>query len=228
MISFIIPVYNEEKNVPLIVKEIEETMDSIEFEIIFQEDGSSDKTPQLISELSQNKRHIHSFSSKNRLGKGGAFREGVSNAKGEIIVLIDADVATHPKEIHNFLPYFDEGYDILVGSREVKGAKRIPDQPFYRKLLGKGYSLMVRTLFWTNLIDYQCGFKMFKKDVFNSITIENTGFEFDTEIIAKATKLKMKIKELPITWSDKGNSSVSLYPDVFKMFLGLIKLRFKL
>jgi len=135
-------------------------------------------------------------------GKGYTLRKGLETAVGDIICFIDGDIDIHPGEIHNLLPYLCY-YDVVIG---IKRLDRLPPR---RRLVSFGYRLLVRFLFRLNISDTQTGLKIWKKDKLPDFKID--GFGFDLELLVKARKAKLRIKEVPINcriYSKVGLSSI--------------------
>ncbi|PIP24969.1 MAG: hypothetical protein COX34_01390, partial [Candidatus Nealsonbacteria bacterium CG23_combo_of_CG06-09_8_20_14_all_36_12] len=156
---------------------------------------------------------------------------GMLEAKGEYRLFTDADNSTSIDQVEKMWPYFKQGYNIIIGSRDVKGAVLDPPQPWLRNLiLGEGFKLLRKIIagLW-ELEDTQCGFKCFTKkaaeDVFPKCKINR--FAFDPEMLIIAKKLGYKIKEIPIVWENDLESKVK-FKGMVKMGLDLLKIRLNL
>ncbi|MBI2041773.1 MAG: glycosyltransferase family 2 protein [Candidatus Nealsonbacteria bacterium] len=227
-LSVIIPAYNEEKRLPKTLEDIGAYLSRQNYssEIIVVDACSSDKTPDIARKFS-----VKLLEVKNCQGKGQAIREGMSAARGSIRLFTDADNSTSIDQIEKMLPYFGQGYDVVIGSRDIKGAVLNPPQPFLRKMiLGKGFRLLRKFIvgLWS-IQDTQCGFKCFSQksasDIFPKITI--MGFSFDAEALILAKKFGYKIKEVPVVWVNDLNSKVKP-SHMVKMLLELIKVKLNL
>jgi len=119
----------------------------------------------------------------------------------------------------------DDGADLAVGSRDLRTSVIVRPQPLSRRVSGSIYGLLARALLDTHIKDFQCGCKVFRRDVWNSLTITCDGFGFDTELIAKAHKEGFVIIEVPITWSNQFDSKVRITRDVLPMLKCLLKAR---
>src|SRR3989344_3843897 len=168
---------------------------------------------------------------KNCQGKGQAIREGMAGAQGSYRLFTDADNSTSIDQVEKMLPYFRQGYDVVSGSRDIKGAVLNPPQPFLRKMiLGRGFRLLRKLIIglWS-IQDTQCGFKCFSEkaalDIFPKITI--MGFSFDAEALVLAKKLGYKIKEMPIRWVNDPESKVKP-AHILRMLLELMVIRLNL
>lgn len=202
MISIIIPAYNEEGRIGNSIEKISKYFVNEDYEIIVIDDGSSDRTREVVSKFENVKLNEKR---KNR-GKGYSVKEGIFMSKGEIILVSDADLSTPIEEFAKLNKYLGK-YDIIIGSRALKDSK--VQNNIFRKLLGRFGNLLIRFVV-KDIKDTQCGFKLFKADVakklFNKQTID--GFGFDFEILFLAQKNNYKIKEVPVVWKNAEGSKV--------------------
>lgn len=236
-LSIIIPAYNEEVNfkkgalerVSIYLKKF-----PYSFEVLIVDDGSKDNTGKLIKNFIKNKRHWQLVENLHQ-GKAGTIATGVKLAKGENILFTDFDQATPLSEIEKLLPFLEKDYDVIIGSREVKGAKR-EKEPFHRHLMGKGFNFIVKLLVFKGINDTQCGFKLFKTKVARQlfsqlkvykpekINIAFTG-AFDVELLYLAIKRGYKIAEIPVYWQHYKTTRVSPIYDSLRMFIDVVKIR---
>jgi len=228
-ISIIVPAFNEapclEKNIMAIREAIQRITRS--YEIILAEDGSTDGTDIVSKKLAvENPWIIHSHFAE-RLGKGGALKRAFRVSSGELIIFMDADIATSLNCLPQMIGEIERGYDMAIGSRRIRGSKskRSPS----RTLLSWIYNLFVRILFGTGVYDHQCGFKAFRRNMVESVIddVQSNSFIFDTEFIVIAKNLGFSIKEFPVIWAEPESrlSKVQLLRDGFRMGLQLLKLR---
>lgn len=227
-ISIIIPAYNEEKIIRKSISKVIEFLEheKIEYELIVVDDCSTDRTGVIIKNF--NSKKVILIKNKNNMGKGCAIKEGILNAKKDLILFSDADLSTPIKELSNLLKYIDD-YDIVIGSRRIDGSLIKIKQPFYRTIPGRIFPILVNLMILRGIKDTQCGFKLFKrnaaKDIFQKQRIK--GFCFDVEILYLAKKAGYKIKEVPITWNNSADSKVNIIADPIKMFIDLLKIWFR-
>lgn len=224
--SVIIPAYNEqlvlEEAVDRVVALLSEVDD---YEIVIVEDGCSDYTPVMAAELRMryaNVQHIHSAV---RLGKGRAVAEGIRAARGRVIVLMDADMATDPAELLRFIQIVGRGdTDLLIGSRyhDESRASRTSLRLLYSRL----YNKAARVLLGSRIRDHQCGFKVFDGDAMRSILpfVKSDQFFWDTEVLAIAQWFGYRVREVPITWKEGTASKVRLFRTPIEMFSALVRL----
>jgi glycosyltransferase involved in cell wall biosynthesis len=224
-ISIIIPIYNEEKRIRRGLDRILDycNKQKWEFEIIVVEDGSSDSSAKIVNEFSLKDDRVKLLSLGKRYGKGGSILKAIESCKKDKIGFIDVDLSTDPSEFSKLIRYGDE-FDIVVGSRILRGTLGPIKRPLYRSILSFTYSKISACLFDTKLQDLQCGFKLFKRDSILKIlsSIKTNGFAFDTEFLVKSSLYGLKIKEEPIIWQHDYGSKLNVYKAVFHMSKDLI------
>lgn len=227
-LSVIIPAYNEEKRLPKTLAAVKDYLakQAYSYEIIVVDAGSSDRTADIAREFA-----VRLVEVKNSRGKGQAVKEGIMAARGDFRLFTDADNSTSMDQVEKMWPYFNNSYDVVIGSRDIKGAILKPPQPFLRKyILGKGFRLLRKLIvgLW-DIQDTQCGFKCFSAkatlDIFPKITI--MGFSFDAEALILARKFEYKIKEMPVTWINDLESKVRP-GHVIKMLSELVMIKMNL
>lgn len=232
-LSVIIPAYNEERRLPKTLEEIDKYLrkQSYDYEIIVVNDGSKDKTAEVVRGRASAIQNLRLIDNKENNGKGYVVRQGLLEAKGEYRLFTDADNSTSINQIEKMWPEFKKGFDIVIGSRDIKGAVLDPPQPFLRNvILGKGFKLFRKFVIglW-RIQDTQCGFKCFKKEAAERIfpKCKITRFAFDPEILVIAKKRGYKIKEIPVLWKNDPESKVK-FKSMLKMAADLIKIRLNL
>ncbi len=224
-LSVIIPAYNEEKRIGPTLWKIAAFLSrqSYKSEIIVVDDASFDRTRAVVEDFPTDKVPVRLLTNNKNIGKGAAVRRGMQQAKGAHRLFSDADLSTPIEEVEGFLK-LSPPYEVVIGSRRVKGSNVAKRQPALREASGRIFSLLVRLFTVRGFIDTQCGFKMFTAkaadEVFKRQTINRFGF--DVELIYIAKKLGFKIKEAPVTWVDSPDTRVRLLRDAPKMFLDLL------
>ncbi len=225
--SIVIPAYNEEKRItPFLLSLLDFSRKMKEIEVIIVNDGSTDKTLEIIQTLTKENKLIKIVSYKQNQGKGWAVKQGIESAQGEKIVFIDADGSIPPTEIPKMLEKLDQ-YDIVVGDRtspysDVK-------QSTIRRIIGIIFNSYVRILFQEDIPDHLCGFKGFKKHIAKELfkELKTYGWIFDVELFYIIKKKNYLWFMLPISWEYKNDSKLNLL-DPMKMALQLLFLRWKL
>jgi len=224
-ISLIIPAYNEEKLITSSIKTILTYMlkNKYNFEIIIVDDGSKDTTTKKVRSIKD--KHVKLILYKPNKGKGNAVKTGMLAAKGDLLLFLDADLSTPIEEIEKFIPQTKK-YDVVIASRALKESKIKVHQPFYREFIGKVFNKMVQLLAVGGIKDTQCGFKMFTRKAANIIFKRQRihGWAFDVELLFIAKKYRLKIKEMPVTWINEGDSRVSPIKSSIQMFLQILKI----
>jgi len=198
-----------------------------DYEILVVNDGSKDNTAKLVEELKPQIANLKLINNKVNHGKGYVVRQGMLTALGEYRLFTDADNSTSIDQIEKMWPWFEKGYDVVIGSRDVKGAVLDPPQPFIRRFIGQIFKLIRKIIcdVW-GLQDTQCGFKCFRgevaEEVFSRTKIDQFSFDVETLLIAKI--LGYKIKEIPVLWRNDPKTKVTL-KSAIKMLPDLIKIR---
>lgn len=231
-LSVIIPAYNEEKRISKTLLEIDKYLlrQSYDYEIIVVSDGSKDKTGEVVKGLMPKIKNLRLIDNKENHGKGYVVRQGLLAAKGDYRLFTDADNSTSIDQVEKMRPYFEQGSDIVIGSREIKGAVLDPPQSWVRRKKGAAFRLAANIFsgLW-DIRDTQCGFKGFTQkaaeDILPRCKIDR--FSFDAEILVLAKKLGYEIKEVPITWKNDPDSKVK-FKNMAKMGFDLIKIRMNL
>lgn len=221
-VSVVIPAYNEEKRLPHTLRAVVTYLkkQSFDWEIAVVNDGSKDKTADVVKGFSVEDARIQLLSYGGNRGKGYAVRYGMMHVHGEIQVFMDADNSTSIDHIEKFIPFTAQGYDVVIGSRDVAGADISVHQPKWKELLGDLGNIWIQLWAVPGIKDTQTGFKLFTKkastDVFPYLTIDRWGF--DVEALAVARMKGYKISEQPVRWINDPNSKVaaSAYLEVLK------------
>ncbi len=228
-LSIIIPCYNEKERFKEGILHFLNYLNNkkYQWELILVNDGSKDETLKLMEEMSRKNENVKVISYKINKGKGHAIKVGVKKARGDIILFSDLDHSVPISTIESFFKYFNNGYQVVVGSRRVEGSKFIRKQNFLRENLGRGFTLLVRIFVDWKIKDATCGFKAFTneaaKRIFSSVSIY--GWAFDAEILFLCKKYGYKYAQAPVSWQDVKGSKVSIGKDIFGSFFGLVKIR---
>ncbi len=219
LLSIIFPAHNEEKRLP---SALEQTLAFLQkqaytAEVIVVENGSSDRTLEIAQAAAAGAPNLKVLHETGR-GKGLAVRAGMLAASGEYRMFCDVDLSMPISEISRFLPPALNGVDIAIASREARGAIRYEEPPF-RHIVGRAFTLLVRILALPGLQDSQCGFKCFRaavaEELFPLQTID--GWTFDVEVLFIARRRGYKVVEIPVPWYYNPESKVNVARDLVKV-----------
>ncbi len=228
-LSVVVPAYNEGQRIAATLQVVDAYLkkQAYGYEIIVVSDGSRDNTAAVVEAIKGKIANLKLIANKENHGKGYVVRQGILEATGQYRLFTDSDNSTPIEQIEKMWPYFDQGFDIVIGSRDAKGAVLDPPQPVYRRFLGEGFGLLTNIIVGTwGISDTQCGFKAMTAraaaDVLPRCKINR--FAFDPEILAVAKKLKYRIKEMPVLWKNDLRSTVK-FGSMVKMFEDLLVVR---
>jgi dolichyl-phosphate beta-glucosyltransferase len=238
MLTVIIPCYNEETNIRNgVLHVVAEYLDKQPYdkEVIIVDDGSEHKSVELAEKFINSAKLPYMRVLRNpHGGKAATVITGMLAGVGDIIMFTDMDQATPIEELEKVLPYFDEGYDIVFGSR----AGRREGAPLTRRILSTGHMILKNIIVNVNFKDTQCGFKAFKKDkirpLLDRLKIHGTRHTikggmvasgFDLEMLFVAKKMGYKIKEVPVQWHYVGTKRVNAIKDSWRGIRDMINLR---
>jgi len=225
--SVIVPAYKEGKtikdNLLEIRKALLESVDS--FEILAVNDGSPDNTKEQIMEAAALYPEIkYAGYDKNR-GKGGAIKHGVSEASGDVIGFIDADLDIDPSHLVRYYDHMEQtGCDVVIGSKMHKDSKL--DYPPMRRFVSWGYFIILKVLFGMNIKDTQTGVKLYKASLIKKVApmLKVKGYAFDIEVLALCAHEGAVIDQMPVEVVFKRNASFGRIKigDIFKMFFDTV------
>jgi glycosyltransferase involved in cell wall biosynthesis len=224
-LSIVLPAYNEEANVESAVEQVSTVAQQLgmDYEIILVNDGSADRTGEIGRELMQRVPHFRLVEHYPNRGYGGSLKAGFAAATRDLIAFIPADNQFDFGEIHLLLDALD-GADIVSGYR----AKR--EDHFVRKLNAFGWNTLVRVLFGYLCHDIDCGFKLFRREVLDHVTIISDGAMIDTELLAGARARGFRIAEVPVTHLPRvgGEATGANFKVIAKAFRDLARFRRRL
>lgn len=227
-LSVVIPVFNEEKRLPANLDKIINYLrkKNIRSEIILVDDGSSDKTWQVLEFYQEKHRNIKLKRHPKNLGKGAAVKSGMMSASGQVVLMTDCDLSTPIEELDLLMMHIGVS-DIVIGSRRLKEKKlgRMPAR--YRTFLGDIYYEMLRLILLPSVKDTNCGFKLFSRKiiqpVFKKQRINRWGY--DAEVLYIANKMGFSIKEVPVKWTHYTGSKVKVVDAVIKTLGELMQIK---
>ncbi|HBP01133.1 MAG: Glycosyl transferase family protein [Candidatus Moranbacteria bacterium GW2011_GWE1_49_15] len=214
-LSVIIPAYKEGERIGHNLLEIEKFLAAKDFsyEIIVVVDGSPDNTAEVAENYKGQVKNLTVINNKENHGKGYVVRQGLLASKGRYRVFLDADGSTSITHLDKFLPEFEKGFDVVIGSRDIEGSFIQVHQPRHREIMGDMGNWLIRIVLglWS-YPDTQCGFKMLSdkaaQEVASRMVVDRFGFDF--ELIILAEKLGFKVKQMPVRWLNEEGSTVSL------------------
>jgi len=232
-LSIIVPVYNEEKTIAEVLKRLKnEEIPGVEKQIIVVDDGSKDSTRKILSNIKN--RNVKIILHEKNQGKGAAVKTGIKNASGDYIIIQDADLEYHPRQIKNLVaPILKKQAEVVYGTRLDRMphlSKEESKHLFIIHYFGNRFlSLVTSILYGQWITDMETGYKLFPKDAMKDIKLNARGFELEPEITAKLLKKGYKIKEVPITVVPRGyeeGKKLNTTRDGLKALWNLLKYRF--
>jgi dolichyl-phosphate beta-glucosyltransferase len=229
-LSMIVPAYNEAARIGSTLGSIRAYLDtlSVSYEIIVSADGT-DGTREKVAEQAENDPRISVIGSRERGGKGRGIRNAMARTRGAVVGFVDADNKTPIEEIGKVLPWFDRGFDIVIGSRALAESRIEVPQPWYRRFGSQIFGLgMHLTLGLWDIRDTQCGFKFFRGSVGRRLFAWQRidGYMFDVEVLSLARLSGYRIKEIPVHWRDDGDSRLDLISGNWQNFVDILRIRF--
>jgi len=228
-LSIIIPVYNEKDTVAIILQKVLAIqLENIEKEVLAVDDGSDDGTKEILQGIQKNCpcAALQVFYHLQNRGKGAAVSTALSQVTGDIVIIQDADLEYHPEDYAVLIrPILQYGADAVYGTRFL-GIHRA--FMFWHYLANKGLTLATNLLFDSMISDMEVGYKAFRAEIIKSIKINARGFDFEPEVTAKILKKKVKLYEVPITYSgrDYSEGKKITWKDGLKAVWTLLKYRF--
>jgi glycosyltransferase involved in cell wall biosynthesis len=235
-LSIVIPCYNEERNIRLgALENVTQYLlkKKYSYEVILIDDGSGDESKKLINAFITGHKKFKLFSRQHQ-GKAAAVIAGMSKAKGRYILFTDLDQATPINQLDILMPFFDSGFDVVIGSRNTvrRGA------PLMRQAMARGFIFLRNLILNLGIKDTQCGFKIFsKKAIYNIISrlkVHHQGriahgstvtAGFDVEVLYIAKLLGFKIAEVPVEWHYQETRHINPLKDSWEGLIDLFKIR---
>ena len=203
-ISIIIPCYNEEKTIDLVLQKVT-NYKKYETEIILVNDGSTDNTVRVVNEFKE--KSIILINHENNFGKGKAIDTGVKLATGEIVLIQDADLEYSPDDYDILLKPFEEvDADVVYGSRFIGGRGYVRLHYYFHYLANKILTNICNFFTNLNMTDMETGYKVFKREVIKSINLKEHSFGIEPEITIKLAKKKYKFFEVGISYRGRSYS----------------------
>jgi dolichyl-phosphate beta-glucosyltransferase len=240
LLTIVMPAYNEGKRIGLA---LEKTLvylgrQSFNSQIIVVDDGSRDNTIQVVEDfcartpaILKGACNLCLLRNETNRGKGYSIRRGVAEATGRFIGFADADYKTPIEEFDKIIPWLQQGWDVVIGSRGLDESRIEVAQPVHRRLGSKAFALVMHWLIGLpDIRDTQCGFKFFKReaalDVFARQQVN--GYMFDVESLAIADGLGYRIRQVPIRWHNDADSRYKVVSGTLRNLGELVRIRWRL
>jgi glycosyltransferase involved in cell wall biosynthesis len=217
-VTVILPVYNDraslEKAIPRSVEVLSHITSS--FELIVAEDGSSDGSAEYVREQESHDSRILLLHSDERQGRGRALTRAMGSARGEIVCYYDVDLATDMSCLAELIQSIRDGYDLATGSRLLPQSRVTRSST--REIPSRVFNGMVRVVLGSTLQDHQCGFKSFRRENVLPLlrSVQATHWFWDTEVLVRAQKKGLRVREFPVQWREGRGTTVRL-KDIFSM-----------
>ncbi len=229
--SIVIPAYNEGTRLGATLEKVlayvRERGWNAEVEVIVVNDGSRDNTADLVRGFAARDPVLRLVENPGNRGKGYAVRNGMLNARGEIIVFSDADLSSPIEEMPKLLAALEAGADIAIGSRWLRAELQTQRQSLLRQLAGRIFNALNRIILGLRFKDTQCGFKAFTRRAAQTILplqrIERWGF--DPEILFLARKFGFRVEEVAVLWGHSGDTRIHPLLDGARMFQEMVRIR---
>ncbi len=225
-VSVVIPAYNEELRIPATLAALTDRLPQRlgSFEVLVVDDGSDDATVEVVS--GHPDARVRVLTQEQNLGKGAALRAGIGAARGDVVVLLDADL---PVDVNQIADLVDAaaGADLVVGSRRLPGSSVDPPQPLVRRVGGGVFIRLVRVMGYGVTSDPQCGVKVLRAATVAPIAVSTStdGFAFDAELIDRCRRNRLQVLDRPVAWRHVEGSTLRPFRDVLRTLGELWRLR---
>lgn len=229
-LSLIIPAFNEEARIGRSLDHILSFLRSQPYssEVIVVDDGSQDRTEQLVRDRFGERSGVRIYQQPRNLGKGEAVKKGMLLSDGEYLFFSDADLSVPIDMLPVFLTHLENHCEVAIGTRQEAGAVIEVHQPFLREFMGRVFTRLSNWILALHVSDFTCGFKGFRKDtareLFSKQRLEN--WSFDAEILYLAQLKGYRVSEIPVHWRNDKRTKVRLWRDIVSSFFGLLQIRF--
>jgi len=228
-VDVVVPVYNEEgalaRSVAVLRDFLAENL-SCRWQIVIADNGSVDGTLAIAKDLSQQYPDVRYIQLELK-GRGRALRKAWLESDADVVSYMDVDLSTKLEAFPELIRALDEGYDIAVGSRMMKGSR--VKRSLKREITSRGYNLLIKAMFYRSFSDAQCGFKAVRRDVVQELVplIKDQAWFFDTELLLLAGMKGYRIKDVPVEWVEDEDTRVRIAKTAWEDIKGLLRVRFR-
>lgn len=229
-VELVVPVYNEEtdvgRNIPVLRDFLSGDLFPYEWKIVIGDNGSTDRTAEVSQAVARQYPDDVAYYRATAKGKGRVIKECWLAGEADVLSFMDVDLST---SLDAFPPLIsavaDEGFDVAIGSRLHRRSN--VKRSLKRRILTRGYNILVRSLFQTSFNDAQCGFKAASRAAAQRVLpiVEDLNWFFDTEFLVLAEKLGYRVKEIPVKWEEDERTSVKMASTIASDLRGLARLR---
>jgi dolichyl-phosphate beta-glucosyltransferase len=227
--SIVVPAYNERARIGATLEQMLDHLRAQKWnaEIVVVNDGSRDDTASYVRQFSADHPEVRLIENPGNQGKGYAVRNGMLNARGQVLLFTDADLSSPITEAGKLFAALEKGADVAIGSRWLDPSLQFQRQPLKRQIMSRTFNLFTRAVMTFPYHDTQCGFKAFTRHaaqmIFPLQRIMRWGF--DAEIIYLAHHMKLHVAEVPVAWGHDERSKIHPWRDGFYMGLDTFKIR---
>ncbi len=199
MLSIVMPVYNEERTLGEIIGRVRKSPITLARELIVVDDASKDRTMEVLKKIAAEYPEVHVFAHERNQGKGAAIRTAISKARGDIILIQDADLEYDPRDYPLLLePILEDQADVVFGNRFHGGPHRV--LYFWHYAANRMLTLITNLLTGLNLSDMEVGYKVFRAEALKRLTLTSDRFGIEPEIAIKVARARCRIYEVPIRY----------------------------
>src|SRR5690242_7482262 len=227
--SIVVPAYNERARIGGTLEQIVDHLKQNAWaaEIVVVDDGSRDDTYNLVSQFALEHPQVRVIQNPGNQGKGYSVRNGMLNARGEVLLFTDADLSSPIAEATKLFAALDRGADVAIGSRWIDPSLQFQRQSLKRRIMSRTFNLYLRALLGFSYRDTQCGFKAFTRRAAHMIfpLQQITRWGFDAEILYLAHRFHLKAAEVPVAWGHDERSTIHPWRDGMLMGRDALKIR---
>ena len=225
----VLPAYNEEQALASSLNRLEDfchnALGDYNWSVLIANNGSTDRTAEVAYSLSKTMARVSAININHR-GRGGALRVAASIENLDYLLYMDVDLSTELKAVTALIAALDHGADIAIGSRLLEQSK--VTRRLHREVLSRGYNWLLHTFLKVKFKDAQCGFKAFRVKRVRPVLdlVKDQRWFFDTELLVLAEQQGLRIKEIPVHWTEDTNSHVNIPQVIAQDLAGMVRLKF--